>query len=134
MNHVDVLRQVPLFASLTQDQLSAAAVNFHTESFAPDAIIFLEEHPGSIQDGYLEMGLTSPDFPDVPGALHGGSGGISFADGHAIVRKWITPVLLIPVTQGTTVHHAGTTINGPMSATNPDWLWVRDHSSAPTPP
>jgi prepilin-type N-terminal cleavage/methylation domain-containing protein/prepilin-type processing-associated H-X9-DG protein len=98
-----------------------------------EAFVFAEEHPGSINDGYLEMGLNSPDFPDVPGALHGGSGGFSFADGHCMLRKWLTPVLLLPVVKGTSVHHAGTTINGPMASSNPDWMWARDHSSCPVP-
>lgn len=93
-----------------------------------DALIFGEEHPGSINDGYLEMGLGSPDFPDVPGSLHGRSGGFSFADGHAVLKRWTTPVLQIPAQQGVVVHHpAGVT------GTNPDWLWARDHSSCPAP-
>jgi CRP/FNR family transcriptional regulator len=39
---VNVLRQVPLFASLTSDQIMAAADWFRTESFDPDMLIFLE--------------------------------------------------------------------------------------------
>src|SRR2546421_636011 len=57
-----------------------------------DAFIFAEEHPGSINDGYLEMKCGVPDFPDVPGSLHGKSGGFSFADGHAALRRWLTGV------------------------------------------
>jgi prepilin-type processing-associated H-X9-DG protein len=98
-----------------------------------DAFIFAEEHPGSINDGYLEMNLNTPDFPDIPGALHGGSGGFSFADGHAILRKWLTGVLLIPVVKDTTVHHAGTTINGPINSNNQDWSWALQHSACPSP-
>jgi prepilin-type N-terminal cleavage/methylation domain-containing protein len=93
-----------------------------------DAFIFGEEHPGSVNDGFLEMKLDSPDFPDVPGSLHGSSGGFSFADGHTALRKWTTPVLRIPVVQGVVVHHpAGVTAN------NADWLWARDHSSCLAP-
>lgn len=45
MSHVDILRQVPLFAPLTLDQLTAAAEGFHVESFDQDAMIFLEGDP-----------------------------------------------------------------------------------------
>jgi prepilin-type N-terminal cleavage/methylation domain-containing protein len=89
-----------------------------------DAIMFVEEHPGSINDGYLQMGLASPGFPDVPGSLHGVSGGFSFADGHSMLRKWVTPVLIIPVAYGVQVSYPpGVTAN------NTDWLWVRDHAA-----
>ncbi len=45
MYPVDVLRQVPLFASLTSDQIAAAADWFRAESFDQDAMIFLEGDP-----------------------------------------------------------------------------------------
>ncbi len=93
-----------------------------------DAFVFCEEHPGSINDGYLELVLTSPDFPDVPGSLHGQTGGVSFADGHAELHKWLTPPLHVPVAYGVTVHHPG-----PVAANNPDWLWEQQHASAKTP-
>ena len=92
-----------------------------------EAFIFTEEHPGSVNDGYLEVGLTSPTFPDVPGALHAGSSGYSYADGHAALRKWMTPVLLIPVVQNVPVNRVATTAN------NVDWMWTRDHASCPVP-
>lgn len=89
-----------------------------------DAFVFADEHPGSLNDGYLEVGLADNDgFPDIPGAYLGGLCGFSFADGHAALRKWVTPVLLIPVMPGQIVH----SINAPPD--NTDWVWVRDHSS-----
>jgi len=44
-------------------------------------------NPGSINDGFLEMKLYSPDFPDVPGSLHGNTGGFSFADGARCAQE-----------------------------------------------
>src|SRR5262249_55406980 len=86
-----------------------------------DAFIFADEHPDSINDGFLQLGLNSPyDFPDVPGALHGNVGSFSFADGHTGLKKWFTSVLNIPVRK---VHLS----HVPAAATNPDWQWVRDH-------
>ena len=94
-----------------------------------DALVFADEHPGSINDGFLEVHCATPDFPDVPaGARHGRSCGMSFADGHAALTKWLTPVLVIPEVQGAAVHSIATTAN------NVDWLWLRDHCSTPVPP
>ena len=93
-----------------------------------DAFVFADEHPGSINDGFLEMHCQAPDFPDVPAAVrHGRNCGISFADGHAELHKWLTPVLLIPEAQGTPVKSVTTTQN------NLDWQWLRDHASTPAP-
>ena len=93
-----------------------------------DAFIFADEHPGSINDGFLEMHCQTPDFPDVPAAVrHGRNCGISFADGHAVLQKWLTQVLLIPEAQGVLVHSVSATAN------NVDWLWLRDHASCPVP-
>lgn len=89
-----------------------------------DTFIFLGEHPDSINDGYLQLGLNpAAGFPDVPdGALHGNVGSFSFADGHVALHKWVTSVLNIPVT-GVGRHHV------PGDANNPDWVWVRDHGA-----
>ena len=93
-----------------------------------EAFIFADEHPGSINDGYLQLGLNSPyDFPDVPGALHGNVGSFSFADGHTSLKKWLSSVLNIPVRAGVYVHHVAAGQN------NPDWQWVRDHTACPAP-
>jgi prepilin-type N-terminal cleavage/methylation domain-containing protein/prepilin-type processing-associated H-X9-DG protein len=89
----------------------------------PDAFIFSDEHAGSINDGYLQVGLESAVFPDVPGSYHGGLGSFSFADGHTSLRKWVTGVIVIPVVGGVNIASI------PANANNMDWLWVRDHSS-----
>src|ERR1017187_4488357 len=65
-----------------------------------DAFVFADEHPGSLNDGYLQMCNGSPRIPDVPAATrHGRNCGFSFADGHTALIKWRTQVLLIPEVQ-----------------------------------
>jgi prepilin-type N-terminal cleavage/methylation domain-containing protein/prepilin-type processing-associated H-X9-DG protein len=81
------------------------------------AWIFADEHPGSIDDGFLRVNLTAGDWPDVPGSLHGGSGSFSFADGHVELRKWLTGILNIPVIQNVPVHDIQGGVN------NADYLW-----------
>jgi len=57
--------------------------------------VTLDENPKSINDGWF---LVQPNVPnvwrDIPAAYHCGSGGISFADGHAEKRKWTDSAVL----------------------------------------
>jgi prepilin-type N-terminal cleavage/methylation domain-containing protein/prepilin-type processing-associated H-X9-DG protein len=94
-----------------------------------DAFVFADEHPGSINDGYLQMCNGSPRIPDVPAAVrHGKSCGFSFADGHAALTKWRTSALIVPEAQNVQISNFNTTSD------NVDWLWLRDHSSTPPRP
>jgi prepilin-type processing-associated H-X9-DG protein len=88
-----------------------------------DAFVFLDEHPGSIDDAFFQESTTSPKFPNVPAAYLEGGCGFSFADGHAEIHKWKTPVLQLPVIQGVTV------INTAPTADNADWIWLVEHTA-----
>ncbi|HVV74381.1 MAG TPA: prepilin-type N-terminal cleavage/methylation domain-containing protein [Verrucomicrobiae bacterium] len=87
------------------------------------AVIFLEENMCTMNDGYLQVNNAVPTFPDVPGSYHTWSTGISFADGHAEIHKWLTPVLKIPVVAGFRQCCYGTGIK------NVDWVWFSTHTS-----
>ncbi len=51
--------------------------------------VFLDEREDSINDGTFSTAVDSPGFlRDVPASYHGGSGGLSFADGHSEIHKW----------------------------------------------
>jgi len=63
--------------------------------------VFIDESPYSINEGlFLELtsGTTGPPkataWTDIPATYHNGAGGISFADGHAQLRKWTDSVVL----------------------------------------
>jgi CRP-like cAMP-binding protein len=84
MNHVEVLRQVPLFASLTNEQIAAVADQFHVASFAQDAIIFLEGDPADrlwvVQAGQIKIIKHTSEGQEnlleviTPGEMFGGAG------------------------------------------------------------
>ena len=84
MNPVEVLRQVPLFASLTDDQITAAADWFRTETFAQDAMIFLEGDPADrlwvVSAGQVKIVKHTSDGQEnlleviTPGEMFGGAG------------------------------------------------------------
>jgi prepilin-type N-terminal cleavage/methylation domain-containing protein len=92
-----------------------------------DAIVFSEENMCSMNDGYLQVKNGSPSWPDVPGAYHIWNCGISYADGHAALRKWVTTVLHIPVSFGYTSSTITTGVN------NKDYLWWDQHTSVKDP-
>jgi prepilin-type N-terminal cleavage/methylation domain-containing protein len=88
-----------------------------------DAIVFLEENMCSMNDGYLQVRNGQPVWPDVPGSFHVWNCGISYADGHAALWKWVTSVLKIPVSFGYTADSITTGVN------NRDYLWWNQHTS-----
>lgn len=51
--------------------------------------VFLDEHPDSINDGYFLNRGYELEWIDLPASYHGGAAGISFADGHAEMHKWL---------------------------------------------
>jgi prepilin-type N-terminal cleavage/methylation domain-containing protein/prepilin-type processing-associated H-X9-DG protein len=86
------------------------------------AFIFLDEHPGSINDGYFQPDMATPRFPDVPASYHGDAGAFSFADGHAEIRKWRDSAI-IPVEPGVSKQ------NVPAAANSEDLRWLRERST-----
>jgi prepilin-type N-terminal cleavage/methylation domain-containing protein/prepilin-type processing-associated H-X9-DG protein len=60
--------------------------------------VFLDEREDSINDGYFVVDMAGySDQPnrwkivDYPASYHNGAGGLSFADGHSEIRKWVDP-------------------------------------------
>jgi prepilin-type N-terminal cleavage/methylation domain-containing protein/prepilin-type processing-associated H-X9-DG protein len=64
--------------------------------------VTLDEHPDSINDGWY-VWCTSADpgerwtWSDLPASYHNGACGFSFADGHAEIKKWLSPTTRRPV-------------------------------------
>ena len=108
MNPFDVLRQVPLFASLTDDQLAAAARWFHAETFALDAIIFLEGDPADrlwvVASGQVKIVKPTSDGQEnlleviTPGEMFGGAGLLLTT--HPATAVAMTPVTTLNIERG----------------------------------
>lgn len=59
-----------------------------------DCWLFCDEHPDSIDDALLYTASYPVNlFTELPGNQHGGACGVSFADGHAEMHKWVDSVL-----------------------------------------
>ena len=63
---------------------------------AARTFVFLDEREDSLNDGFFVVDMDGyPNAPvqivDSPASYHGGSGGLSFADGHSELKKWKSP-------------------------------------------
>jgi prepilin-type N-terminal cleavage/methylation domain-containing protein len=50
--------------------------------------VLIDENPISINDGWFVCDPNASVWFDAPASYHNGAGGLSFADGHAIIKKW----------------------------------------------
>jgi prepilin-type N-terminal cleavage/methylation domain-containing protein len=89
--------------------------------------VFVDEHPDSINDGWLESDMTNPnDFQDVPACYHNRAAGFNFADGHSEIHKWMSST----VPPSRVVHTIGYIISGGLN--DPvDVRWMQARTSVP---
>ena len=94
--------------------------------------LFLDEREDSINDGWLAVDMNSFDpfrpasdtIVDYPASYHNRAGGLSFADGHSEIRKWVDP-------RTTPVLKAGQLLAlGVASPNNKDVEWLQERSSS----
>jgi prepilin-type N-terminal cleavage/methylation domain-containing protein len=86
--------------------------------------VFVDEHPDSINDGWLtDSWPGGGGWGDLAASLHGGACGIGFADGHGEIHKWRDKGTLQPVKkQNDRIWNT--------HAPN-DTLWFMERSTAP---
>lgn len=85
--------------------------------------VFVDEHPDSINDGWLIITVTNPNqWNDLPASYHNGACGFGFADGHAEIKKWVEPTTMVPVKQ--------MEYSGFPAAKSRDIQWVIERTSA----
>ena len=59
------------------------------------SFVFIDERKESIDDGYMLvflgtiLGNQPTQWGNLPAVYHNNSAGLSFADGHAEIRKWV---------------------------------------------
>ncbi|MDB6123978.1 MAG: xcpT 2 [Pedosphaera sp.] len=90
------------------------------------ALVFADQRDDSINDGVLAVDMVGSKIRDVPAGYHAGSGGVTFADGHAEIHRWRTAEVLQRQTIGTS---SGLITEVPCAANNADLLWLREHST-----
>jgi prepilin-type N-terminal cleavage/methylation domain-containing protein/prepilin-type processing-associated H-X9-DG protein len=90
--------------------------------------LFVDENPNSINDGWMGDDCSNGMYAnqgvwcDYPACYHNKAGGLSFADGHAEIKKWNDSGLLAQTKQG-----------GMADPKSTDLKWFTDRGSILTP-
>ena len=103
-----------------------------------EIFVFLDEHPDSIDDGYfidqdLPVGgygansVPINQWQDLPASYHNRSAAFAFADGHAVLHRWLRNTTVVPAVP----HTASLPIQIPTSpaSEHDDFEWLMDHMS-----
>ncbi len=94
-----------------------------TDPRPTDLWLMLDEHPDSINDGWMVTDVTSPNsWRDLPGSLHVGACGFNFVDAHSEIKRWRVSSTKKPVVRS---DFKGMTVTD-----NRDVLWMIEHSTA----
>ena len=95
--------------------------------------VTMDENPYSINDGSLAISAAASTgatyLIDYPAGNHHQSAGIAFADGHAIVHKWLDQRTYTP--QGILQPGMGSTQTSHQSPDNQDCFYLASITSAP---
>jgi prepilin-type N-terminal cleavage/methylation domain-containing protein/prepilin-type processing-associated H-X9-DG protein len=101
------------------------------------AVMFADENTYSLlaafSDGYLEISTLAANagFPDAPSARHNNGCGLSYADGHSEVHKWLTSILsALPSGAGQVRTTGAWAVPSGSAAGNTDWVWWSQHTAA----
>jgi prepilin-type N-terminal cleavage/methylation domain-containing protein/prepilin-type processing-associated H-X9-DG protein len=100
----------------------------YTKLSPSDALIFVDERDDSVDDGYFAIDMVANQIVNLPSDSHDGKGGLTFADGHAEIHKWMTAQVLVPQVVGFATSH-NEFISCP--ANNTDMLYLRAHGTQP---
>jgi prepilin-type N-terminal cleavage/methylation domain-containing protein len=90
------------------------------------AVVYLDEREDSIDDGYYAINMTKgsgAQLVNFPGSFHNGAGGLSFADGHGEIHKWLDPRTTPALKKGQKREFI-------TMKDNRDLAWLQDHATS----
>jgi prepilin-type N-terminal cleavage/methylation domain-containing protein/prepilin-type processing-associated H-X9-DG protein len=89
--------------------------------------VMLDEREDCVDDAYFAVNTAARGagarFQNFPAFYHNGAGGLSFADGHAEIRRWLDARTKMPIRPGTLT---GYDIPSP---NNPDIAWLQERAT-----
>ena len=90
-----------------------------------EALVYLDEREDSIDDGYyaVNMDKAAWQLVNFPGSFHNGAGGLTFADGHAEIHKWVDPRTVPPFKKGQKREFTS-------MKDNRDLVWLQQHATS----
>ncbi len=87
-----------------------------------------DEHPDGINNGDMAVKCdavgAAAQIVDYPASYHNRAGGLSFADGHAEIKRWLDARTMPPIKYQ---NHLGAFVPSP---NNPDIAWLQERTSA----
>ncbi len=97
------------------------------EMGASQVYVLLDEHPDGINAGgyanQMVEDIAKSMIIDFPASYHNGAAGISFADGHAEIKKWLDSRTKPPV------QYKNNLVLAVASPNNKDMQWLSDRTS-----
>jgi len=97
-----------------------------------EAWVFIDENCDSLNDGffwvkmYNVVGVYNNLWQDLPASYHGNSGSLSFADGHAEIKRWTDPLVTDHVPKSGWNSQTGKTATAPYD----DLRWLQQRTTA----
>ena len=92
--------------------------------------VFLDMREDSIDIGNFAVDMTGwsdepsqTGFYDFPASYHNRAGGLSFADGHSEIRRWLDDRTVPPLVSGGLVPDIGPSPN------NKDVIWLQERGT-----
>jgi len=80
--------------------------------------VVIDENPNIINDGWFLVFMHQAVWRDIPASYHGNAGSLSFADGHAEIKRW---------KDGNTL--AKTPVSGARPDTSGDFAWLQERTT-----
>jgi prepilin-type processing-associated H-X9-DG protein len=79
-----------------------------------------------VMTGYADHPELTEWFEDMPGSYHGGAGGLSFADGHSEIRRWVDSRTTPPLQKGS---DGIVLLNYQKQPRNRDIVWLQERAT-----
>lgn len=86
-------------------------------------MVVIDEREDSINNPVFWVIMEEDRIGDFPAAYHNGAAGLTFADGHSEVKKWLDPRTNPPMEKGKLIR-----LRGP-SPGNVDLAWLRERTT-----
>ena len=93
-----------------------------------EAFVFVDERDDSVDDGFFGVTMVNSTMVEIAANYHGGSGPVTFADGHAELHRWLSPDTQYPQQSGVATENYKFIS---VAADDPDLLWLQDHATRP---
>jgi prepilin-type N-terminal cleavage/methylation domain-containing protein len=92
-----------------------------------DTFVFTDERADSINDGFFAIPMypqgSSEQLDDWPGCYHDGAGAFSFADGGALLHKWLDPRTTPPLSSTAIMYNN-------LMPNDLDIAWLQAHATS----